>query len=271
MFNPLQFFVHTFIAIGYSITAGILLSLTGFKLEDKKKLNGVCLKGKVAIVTGSNTGIGKETAIKLCALGADVVIACRDNSKGIVARDEVADNAKNITSSCGNVTFLRLDLADLKSVYEFVIQFSSLFQRLDILVNNAGLATSSKTVNGLNTTFQVNYLGHYLLTRLLMQTFEAQSEPMRIVNLSSVLHHLGRKNFARSALTFQTLPGPYYNDSKFYMTIFTLELNKRYSLLNTISKQNRVLSVAANPGAVRSNIWRGIPPPISWIWDILAR
>ena len=126
--------------------------------------------------------------------------------------------------------------------------------------------------------------GHFLLFRLLMNwrnsvpaSERGSLPPLRVVNLSSVMHHLGQSDFTKSA--FSKLSGnsfSYYDDSKFYMNLMVLEINRRYSQLhysdNTCRDDHRdVLAVSVNPGAVRSDIWRHVPSSILWLYDIVMR
>lgn len=243
-------------------------------------------------MTGSNAGIGKEAAAKFYHAGATVILASRDEKKTKAAIEEIKkeDPSKysNDAKKCGKAEFLRLDLGDLSSVVTFANDFMRKYKTLDILVNNAGLNGHGPfTKDGIQQCFQVNYLGHYLLTRLLINKlgislFDPKQrargkKQLRVVNLSSVMHHWGTSHFKTSALSDQFwVPG--YQDSKLYMNLLTLELNKRYSTLpgltanggngaaggaaaavggtKAVQSQSPVLSIAANPGAVRSEIWR---------------
>ena len=122
------------------------------------------LDGQVAIVTGGNSGIGKETAAALAAMGAHVVIAARNPAKAAAAVQEIQRRAPGAT-----VEHLPLDLASFASVRAFVTAFTERFDHLDVLVNNAGLTVHKRelTEDGHETQFQVNHLGHFLLTGLL--------------------------------------------------------------------------------------------------------
>ena len=153
------------------------------------------MDGTVAVVTGGNSGIGRAIAEGLATQGAHVVIACRN---GVTA----AETAKALTAATGRpVDTVSLDLADLDSVREAAAEICSRWDRLDVLVNNAGLACSGRSVTkqGFETTFGVNYLGHVLLTELLLDRLRA-SAPSRIVMVGAHLHHL-----LRSGLDFDDL------------------------------------------------------------------
>lgn len=143
------------------------------------------MQGKTVLVTGGNTGIGKHTVIGLAKLGAKVVFTSRNQRKGDVARAEIREA---IGSQA--VDFMTLDLADFTSIERFAAEFLRKHERLDVLVLNAGLmlAARSTTVQGFETTFGVNHLGHMLLTELLLERLKA-SAPARIVVVSSDAHH----------------------------------------------------------------------------------
>ncbi len=230
------------------------------------------LSNHVIIVTGSNTGIGRETSLRLAELGATVVLACRDEQKGRNAAGDINTRIQSLPHH-GKAVYMKLDLSDLHSVLEFSKVFKATYSRLDVLVNNAGLNSDGLLANGLQQLFQVNYLGHYLLVRSLEDALRCSnnnsllgefSSPMgRIVNLSSCMHHGGQPNFKVSALRkfsrFMKYKYSYYSDSKLYMNLLTLEINKRY-FSGTQGKSKRpVVAISANPGAVSSDIWRNYP------------
>ncbi|XP_045024832.1 retinol dehydrogenase 14 isoform X3 [Daphnia magna] len=150
---------------------GLLISvlLGGFKAYLWYTL-GVCtstkkLTGKTVIITGANTGIGKETAIDLAKRGARVILACRDPKKAAIAKDDIIRESGN-----KNVVIRQLDLASLKSVRKFAADILKSELRLDVLINNAGCATIEKTLteDGLEYQMQSNHFGHFLLTNLLL-------------------------------------------------------------------------------------------------------
>uniref|UniRef100_A0A3Q3WD36 Uncharacterized protein n=1 Tax=Mola mola TaxID=94237 RepID=A0A3Q3WD36_MOLML len=186
------------------------------------------LHGKTAIVTGSNTGIGKMTAVDLAKRGARVILACRSRERGEAALQDVRRE-----SGSSRVVFMQLDLASLKSVRSFAENFLKAESRLDLLINNAGVYMSGRTEDGLGLMFGVNHIGHFLLTNLLLDRLK-QCGPSRVVNVSSMAHNFGKINFdclnTHKALRFGTsffevLQG--YSDSKLCNILFTHELAKR--------------------------------------------
>ena len=144
------------------------------------------LTGRTVIVTGGNTGLGKETCIRLAKLGADIVIASRDAGRGEKAAEQVRTVARG-----GRVSVIPLDLASLQSVEQFVRAFQLEHTRLDTLVNNAGvmaIPTREVTADGFERQLGINHLGHFHLTKLLMPQLKAAGKitgDARIVNLSS--------------------------------------------------------------------------------------
>ena len=149
-----------------------------------RRKGSLTLKGKICLVTGANSGIGKFTAIGLANLGATVVMVCRDDERGRAAREE-------IVSSTGNesIDLLIADLSLSRSIRQLAGEFLSKYERLDVLVNNAGAYIGGRTLTeeGLETTFALNHLGYFLLTNLLLDLLKS-SAPARIVNVASSAH-----------------------------------------------------------------------------------
>ncbi|XP_045143911.1 retinol dehydrogenase 11 isoform X2 [Echinops telfairi] len=212
--------------------------------------SGVCtspvqLPGKVAVVTGANTGIGKETAKELAKRGARVYLACRDVQKGELV-------AKEIQTKTGNQQVLvrKLDLADTRSIRAFAQGFLAEEKQLHILINNAGvmMCPYSKTVDGFEMHMGVNHLGHFLLTHLLLEKLKA-SAPARVVNVSSLAHFLGRLNFHNLQGEKFYNAGLAYCQSKLANVLFTQELARRL-------KGSGVTTYAVHPGSVNSELTR---------------
>ncbi len=207
------------------------------------------MKGKVCIVTGSNTGIGKETARGLAQRGARVILACRDVGKAEAAR-------KDIVATTGNneVEVIPLDLASKASIRGFAARFAASHDRLDVLVNNAGLwpTTRGTTKDGLETTFGVNHVGTWLLTQELLPLLR-RSAPARIVVLSSALHYRGKLDW--DDLQFERRkynPTAAYNQSKLANVLFTKALARRLA-------GSGVTVNAVHPGVVTTELFREYP------------
>src|SRR6201988_772031 len=145
------------------------------------------MKDKVVLITGGNAGIGKATAIALAKLGATVIIGCRDERKGIDAVRQI-----RLISGNPDVDLLLIDLASQKSVREAAEDFKERYSHLHVLINNAGVFLPNREVteDGIEKTFATNYLGHFLLTHLLLDTLKA-SAPSRIICVAS--KHTGIK------------------------------------------------------------------------------
>lgn len=146
------------------------------------------MQGKVVIVTGANSGVGKETARALARKGAQVVMACRNPQRGEAALAELRADV----GAAGQLELMLLDLASLASVRRFAAAFCERYPRLDVLVNNAGvyLPRRQHSADGFELTFAINHLGPFLLTRELLPLLQ-ESAPARIVNVSSAGHMLG--------------------------------------------------------------------------------
>ncbi|NXL45122.1 RDH12 dehydrogenase, partial [Podilymbus podiceps] len=233
------------------------------------------LEGKVVIVTGANTGIGKETARELARRGK-VIAACRD-----VAKAEAA--ASEIRAETGNqqVIVKKLDLADTKSIREFAEKFLAEEKELHILINNAGvmLCPYSKTVDGFEMHLGVNHLGHFLLTFLLLERLK-QSAPARIVNVSSLAHHGGRIRFHDLHGEKSYNRGLAYCHSKLANVLFTRELAKRlqgnlmraylsWTFFFFCAIGTKVTANALHPGSVHSELVRH-SFVVTWLWKIFS-
>ncbi|TMW59798.1 hypothetical protein Poli38472_004867 [Pythium oligandrum] len=149
------------------------------------------LDGKVAIVTGANSGIGYVTALELARHGALVVLACRNEERGKKAERKLKDELK---TSAGDVEFLQLDVSSLRSIKSFVQTFRAKHSRLDLLINNAGIMAVpfAETEDGLESQMATNHLGHFALTAQLFDLLQANT-PSRIVAVSSAAHNLASK------------------------------------------------------------------------------
>jgi NAD(P)-dependent dehydrogenase (short-subunit alcohol dehydrogenase family) len=206
---------------------------------------------KTVIVTGSNSGIGKYSAIELCKMGAHVVMACRETAYG--NEKSVFDVMEEIKALIPNaqLSFIPLDLACFKSIRNFVNQFNQKHRRLDVLLNNAGVVCldKRKSVDGFELTMGVNHLGPFLLTNLLLEAL-TNTPGARVVNVSSKAHTKGNIKFSGNTIKERR---PYlglttYADSKLANIYFTQELAERLS-------DHKVTVNALHPGGVASNIW----------------
>ncbi|WP_435873850.1 oxidoreductase [Nocardia fluminea] len=201
------------------------------------------LAGRIAVVTGANTGLGFETARAVAARGATVVLACRDSGKA-------ADAAQRITTrvSGARVDTVVLDLASLASVRAAAQRVRGRYDRVDLLINNAGVTgLSGTTEDGFEIQFGINHLGHFALTGLLLDRLVA-ADAGRVVTVSSIGHRFGRIDLddpARSA-------GNAYAASKLANLLFTYELDRRLT-------GTPACALAAHPGGASTEVFRYSP------------
>jgi NAD(P)-dependent dehydrogenase (short-subunit alcohol dehydrogenase family) len=208
-------------------------------------------KGKIAIVTGSSSGLGLETARVLAMKNATVIAAVRNLKKGQAAVQTIKTDAPD-----ANVRLMELDLADLSSVRRFAKAFKREYTRLDLLINNAGVMVPpySQTVDGFELQMGTNHLGHFALTGLLIDLIE-QSPGSRVVNVSSMAHKMGRPDVddldwqKRKYKKWQA-----YGDSKMANLYFTYALHKKLGNGNA-----NVIVAAAHPGWTATDLQRNTP------------
>jgi NAD(P)-dependent dehydrogenase (short-subunit alcohol dehydrogenase family) len=206
--------------------------------------------GKLAIVTGANSGLGYETALELARAGAAVVVASRNAEKGLSAVGRIL-----AAIPAANVTFEALDLASLASVAAFAGRIAAAHASLDMLINNAGLMALPNrqvTVDGFEMQFGTNYLGHFALTAHLLRLLRAAPAP-RVVQLSSIAHKQGQIDFNDLQGTVYK-PWKAYGQSKLAMLMFAFELQRK-------SDANgwNLISNAAHPGFSRTELMTNGP------------
>ncbi len=199
-----------------------------------------CLEGKVAIVTGANSGMGMATTAALADQGAKVIMLCRNEERGKEALSKLMEKKDR------KLELLLCDLGDYDSIRSFARQVRTEYERIDILVNNAGFISLDRqfTKEGLERQFGINHMGHFLLTLLLLGKM---GEGSRIVNVASGAHKAGRIHFEDINLTkhFDVITA--YGQSKLANVLFTRELARRV--------KDRGISVnCCHPGAVATNI-----------------
>lgn len=235
-----------------------LVTVTGVGLFSVKKwmAGGVCrskaqLDGKTVLITGANTGIGKETAVDLARRGARVILACRDMDRANKAAEDVKKQSGN-----DNVVVKKVDLASLQSVRQLAKDVLATEERLDILINNAGIMSCPKwqTEDGFEMQFGVNHLGHFLLTNCLLDLLK-KSSPSRIVNVSSLAHERGQIYFDDINQEKDYQPWKSYGQSKLANVLFTRELAKRL-------QGTGVTTYSLHPGVIRTELGRHFWPKI---------
>lgn len=201
------------------------------------------MKGKVCIVTGSNSGIGRETALSLAKTGATVIMAVRNWERGEKALTEIVDKTGNHETA-----LMICDLSSMESIRHFAKEFKNKYGRLDVLINNTGafVYKSQTTVDGFERTIAVNYLGPFFLTHELLPLLRSSS-PSRVINTSSGIYRTGKINFEnlQSENKYRSMRA--YANAKLMLLMYTYELARR--LEGTGVTVNAVL-----PGFVRTNL-----------------
>ncbi len=205
-------------------------------------------KGKIAIVTGSNTGIGYQMALALADKGAMVVLACRNLEKGEKARSDIIESSPGAL-----ITVEELDLANLESIEAFGQRLVKSHGHVDILINNAGvmIPPQSTTADGFELQIGTNHFGHFALTSHLMPLLSAAKHP-RIITLSSIAHWSGRidlndingkrKKYDKWAM---------YSQSKLANLLFALELDRRLKAAGS-----HIESFGSHPGYSNTDLQR---------------
>ncbi|MHA1122998.1 MAG: SDR family oxidoreductase [Candidatus Heimdallarchaeota archaeon] len=207
------------------------------------------MKSKICIVTGANSGVGKETAKQLAELDAQVIMVVRNEEKGRLALEEIkAETGKT------SLDLMICDFASQKSIRDFAKKFKEKYKRLDILVNNHGTMPSKKilTEDGIESAFAINHLGYFLLTNLLLDIIKTSS-PARIINVCSGSYAAVRKirlddyNFDKRKYSWFKA----YSETKLYNVMFTLDLADRL-------KNSNVTVNTFTPGFTLTNLGQSL-------------
>ena len=217
--------------------------------------------GRVAVITGANTGLGYETAAALAGHGAQVVLAVRNLDKGKAAADLIARR-----HPAAQVTVQELDLTSLESVREAAGQLRTAYDGIDLLVNNAGVMWTPKstTKDGFELQFGTNHLGHFAFTGLLLDRL-LPVEGSRVVTVSSVGHRIladihfddlqWERRYNRVAA---------YGQAKLANLLFTYELQRR------LAHHGTTLAAAAHPGGSNTELGRNVPAPLMPVFNLVT-
>jgi len=204
------------------------------------------MQGKICIVTGSNSGIGKATAIGLAKLNATVVMLCRNKETGEKSQKEIIELTGN-----DNVDLLICDLSSQQQIRNFVSEFKKKYESLHVLINNAGVMKKKGTmsVDGYEINFAVNHLAPFLLTNLLLDILK-KSAPSRIINVSSAAHRMGKLDFddlqcENKKIRLMNI----YGNSKLALMLVSYELSRRLD-------GTRVTVNTVHPGMIDTNLGR---------------
>ncbi|MFX0005890.1 MAG: SDR family oxidoreductase [Candidatus Hermodarchaeota archaeon] len=204
------------------------------------------MEGKVCIITGANSGIGKETALALAKMNATVVMLCRNKQRGEKAQKEIIEQSKN-----KNVDLLLCDLSSLKDIKNLISEFKNKYEKLHVLINNAGVMLKNRIISldGFEMNFAVHVLGPFLLTNLLLDILK-KSAPSRIIVVASAAHKRAKIDFE----DLQSENKKYrlfsaYGISKLAEILFTYELSRRL-------EGTKVTANAVHPGVVATNLGR---------------
>ncbi|MBW6480081.1 MAG: SDR family oxidoreductase [Bacteroidales bacterium] len=206
------------------------------------------LQGKVCIVTGATSGIGKETAKAIAAKGATVVLPIRDSLKGDILKDEILKQNPDAI-----IDLMHCNLASFDSIRNFVREFKIKYDKLHLLINNAGIWETKRNLSedGVEMNFAVNHLAPFLLTNLLLDTLK-DSSPARIVNVSSDAHRTGKINFADIELEKSFSSFKSYSQSKLANILFTKKLSQ-------LLKGKGVTVNCLHPGVVSTGLFEKMP------------
>jgi len=208
-------------------------------------------RGRTAVVTGANSGLGLVAARELARAGARVVLACRNTEKGAEAERAIERDA-----SGAEVEVAALDLAELESVRGFAERFRDEHEGLDLLVNNAGLMASPhrRTADGFELQLGTNHLGHFALTGRMIGAMEGRKDA-RVVTVSSPAHRFGRISFDNLHGDRRYFRWRAYGQSKLANLLFAFELDRRLR-----AADSTVRSLAAHPGYAATNLQSSAPP-----------
>ena len=214
-------------------------------------------KGKIAIVTGANAGLGYETALALAKLDTKVIMACRNTSKAEKARKAILEQVPK-----GELEVMALDLSKLEAVRKFAETFLAKYDQIDLLINNAGIMIPplSKTEDGFESQMAANYFGHFLLTGLLLKTIN-NTPNARIVALSSKAHENGKIDFDNLHAEKSYSKIGAYSQSKLACHMFSYELQRRLEKAG-----HKTISVVAHPGVSDTELGRHISKVLLFIF-----
>ena len=259
------------LALHLTLLLRFLYKRTSFGERPRRMREKPDLAGCTAVITGSNKGIGYETALQLARLHATIILACRDVEKASVARDRIV-----LATNNPNVSVMQLDLSSFDSVKQLVRELKGEAMTVDLLIHNAGgMGEKGTTVDGLDRMMQSNYLSAFLLTHLLLRHC-LLTPSARVVSVSSLMHRLGHVDLTDLNATRTYNPLAAYNNSKLMQLLYTFRLQRHLDQLayERIERGEeasvgvaRRTAVAVHPGNVVTDfhfhfLWR---PLMEWV------
>ena len=216
------------------------------------------MKGKICIVTGANSGIGKATSLGLAKMGATIVMVCRNKERGEKALNEIKEEINDDSAD-----LMLVDLSSQKEIYDFVKDYKTRYQKLHVLINNAGVNLSKRTMteDGIETTFAVNTIAPFLLNNLLLDTLQ-KSSPSRIINVVSSVH-------ARS-FHFDDLYGEkHYHQIRIYSQSKLATILLSYELTRRIEGSSVTVN-CVHPGYVKTNMVRNFRKFVKYFYHLVG-
>lgn len=218
--------------------------------------------GKLAIVTGANSGIGLQASLELARAGCSVIMACRNQQKAVEARQRILAQAP-----AAQVEAASLDLASLASVRSFASSLLSVGSPLDLLINNAGVMALPErrlTADGFEMQFGTNHLGHFALTGLLLPALLA-APTARVVTVSSIAHRGGTIRFEDLDWKRNYRPWGAYTQSKLANILFGFELERRLERAGASTR-----SIVVHPGVSNTSLYANGPGRDNGVFHKLA-
>jgi len=202
--------------------------------------------GKIALITGTNSGIGKETAIQMAKMGYSLILLMRDSENSNMAYEEIKQHANS-----NSIDFIPTDLSSFKSITNALNIIKSKYKTIDVIVNNAGVLKNSRQVNedGIELTMMVNYFAPFYLTNSLIE-FSGSDNIIRIVNVSSGLHKNGKYKIDEYNSDVNFSAYNTYGDTKLYLLMYSFYLARHYNNFEVFCN---------HPGVIATNIFRHTP------------
>lgn len=215
------------------------------------------MTGKVCMITGCNSGIGKVTARELAAMGATVVMVCRNSDSGGAALEEIERATGN-----EDLDLFAADLSSQQAIRQLVEDFRSKYTHLHVLINNAGILCRKRTltVDGLETQFAVNLMAPFVLINSLRDVLEA-SAPARVISVASKMHKYAKIDFDNLQGEKKYNVWNAYNQAKLGIIMVTYEWARRFH-------GNGVTANCLHPGVAATGIGREFPGPARFFWDL---